>query len=244
MNITKEMIIGETVAKDYRTASIFQKYHIDFCCKGNRSIEEACISKKTDVNALLKDMNEVINQNNTDSINFNSWPLDLLTDYIEKKHHRYVEEKTPVLLKYLQKVAQVHGEHHPELLEIRRLFNESATILAAHMKKEELVLFPFIRKMVTAHRTHQDLVAPHFGTVQNPVHMMMHEHDVEGDRFRKIAELTNQYNPLEDACNTYRVTYSLLQEFDNDLHLHIHLENNILFPKALELEKEFNSVTA
>ncbi len=119
-------------------------------------------------------------------------------------------------------------------------YNEGVTLLqlAAHMKKEELILFPYIRRMVAAKNNHEDIGQPGFGTVQNPIHMMMQEHEVEGERFRKMSELSNLYTPPDYACNTYKVAYSLLKEFEADLHLHIHLENNILFPKAIELEKE------
>ncbi len=236
MNITEENKIGELVAQNYRTAAVFKRHKIDFCCKGNRSLKEVCDDKKIDLNALLPELKEAVNQNDSTSIDFNSWDLDLLADYIEKKHHRYVEEHIPMLQQYLHKLCRVHGDRHPELLEINEHFHQCAGALTAHMKKEELVLFPYIRKMVKSKQTHENIQPPHFGTVENPVRMMMHEHDVEGERFRTIAQLTNQYTPPEDACNTYRVTYNLLQEFENDLHLHIHLENNILFPKAVEME--------
>ena len=109
-----------------------------------------------------------------------------------------------------------------------------------HMKKEELILFPFIRKMAKAKQENTKLDTPNFGTVQNPIEMMMEEHTTEGDRFRKIETLSNNYTPPEDACNTYRVTFALLNEFEQDLHMHIHLENNILFPRAIELEKQLS----
>ena len=139
---------------------------------------------------------------------------------------------------FLDKLCKVHGERHPELFEINKLFNETAQELSAHLKKEELILFPFIKKMANAKRKGSTIEAPAFGTVENPVHMMEHEHTAEGDRFARIAELTNHYTPPADACNTYRVTYAMLEEFENDLHTHIHIENNILFPKSIQLEKE------
>ena len=143
---------------------------------------------------------------------------------------------------FLDKLCKVHGDRHPELFEINAIFNESARDLAAHLKKEELVLFPFIKQMVKAKISGEDVLQPHFGTVENPVNMMMHEHTTEGERFEKIAQLTHNYAPPADACNTYRVTFAMLQDFENDLHKHIHLENNILFPKSIKLEKEFVAV--
>ncbi len=233
-----EKPIGQIVAEDYRTAQIFKNHKIDFCCQGNRSIQDAANKKKIDAQVLINEIKEVQLGEQDGTIDFKSWPLDLLADYIEKKHHRYVEERIPVLKPYLEKLCRVHGERHPELFEITEHFNKSAGELAAHMKKEEIILFPAIRKMVQAKQTGKKLEKPHFGTVQNPIQMMMAEHETEGERFRLIDELSNNYTPPQDACNTYRVTLALLQEFENDLHRHIHLENNILFPKAAELEKE------
>ena len=240
MNIQQDQIIGELVANDYRTASVFKKYGIDFCCQGNRTINDACEAKKIDEKLVVDDLNNLLNSKADGGIDFQSWPLDLLADYIEKKHHRYVEEKSMEIKPYLDKICRVHGERHPELLEIKEHFNATAGELAMHMKKEELILFPFIKKMVKAKQENTKLDKPNFGTVENPIQMMMDEHTTEGDRFRKIEEISNNYTPPEDACNTYRVTFALLNEFEQDLHMHIHLENNILFPRAIELEKQLN----
>lgn len=174
------------------------------------------------------------------NIDFNSWELDLLADYIEKTHHRYVLTKIEEIKPYLNKVTRVHGEHNPELKEIEILFNQSAQELSQHLQKEEMILFPFIRNMVNSKMEEKPLFFPHFGTVENPIAMMKHEHQNEGERFEKIAELSNQYTPPSHACNTYRVTFALLKEFEDNLHQHIHLENNILFPKAIKMEKEFH----
>lgn len=238
MTIQENNIIGELVAKDYRSASVFKKYGIDFCCQGNRTIEDACDAKNLDSKSVVTDLNNINQEKDTGSTDYQSWPLDLLADYIEKKHHRYVQEKTLEIQPYLDKICKVHGDRHAELFEIKNEFNASAGELAAHMKKEELILFPFVKKMVKAKLEGAKVDAAHFGTVKNPIQMMMDEHTVEGDRFRKIEEISNSYTPPQDACNTYRVTFALLKEFEQDLHLHIHLENNILFPKAIEMEKE------
>ncbi|WP_370478947.1 iron-sulfur cluster repair di-iron protein [Tamlana flava] len=231
--------IGQFVADDYRTAAVFSRYGIDFCCKGQRTIEEVCNKKDIETSQLLDELEVLLNSKTDQTIDYKSWPLDLLVDYIEKKHHRYVEEKIPVLLQFLDKLCKVHGERHPELFKINELFKESATDLAAHMKKEELILFPFVKKMVAAKIGETTIRTPKFGAVINPIEMMKQEHDNEGERFRQIAQLTNHYSPPQDACNTYQVTYAMLQEFEQDLHLHIHLENNILFPKAMKLEQQF-----
>ncbi|WP_366182659.1 iron-sulfur cluster repair di-iron protein [Flavobacterium ovatum] len=239
METLEKITIGEYVAKDFRTAALFSKYGIDFCCKGNRTVEEVCEKKAVKPEDLQIEIEAVLNTKSDSGIDFNAWPLDLLADYIEKTHHRYVEEKTPTLLQFLDKLCKVHGASHPELFKINELFKGCAGELTQHMKKEELMLFPFIKKMVTASISDELIAQPHFGTVKNPIAMMMAEHEAEGDRFAKIVELTNNYTPPADACNTYKVTFAMLQEFEQDLHKHIHLENNILFPKAVALEKEF-----
>jgi regulator of cell morphogenesis and NO signaling len=237
MNKTIEKTIGQLVAEDYRTAQVFKGHKIDFCCKGNRTLSEVSTKKGLDLEALLEELASVQSKVREDLPDFKTWPLDLLADYIEKKHHRYVEKQIPVLQQYLNKLCKVHGSRHPELFNILEEFNTSARELAMHMKKEELVLFPWIRKMVAGPTGTDTMEAPHFGTVGNPIQMMMQEHDNEGERFRKISDLSNAYTPPADACNTYRVAFSLLQEFEEDLHRHIHLENNILFPKSEQLEK-------
>lgn len=171
--------------------------------------------------------------------NFQDFKLDDLVDYIEDNHHQYVSQAIPVIQQYLDKVCKVHGAHRPELFQIHELFSESAEELSHHMMKEELVLFPFVKRMAQAQRDNEKLELPGYGSVENPIAMMKHEHNTEGERFRKIAEISNDYQPPAEACNTYRVVFALLKEFEEDLHKHIHLENNILFPKAIELEKAF-----
>ncbi|MGI9527823.1 MAG: iron-sulfur cluster repair di-iron protein [Weeksellaceae bacterium] len=238
MELTAQSNIGKLVADNYKTASVFKKHGIDFCCQGNRSIEDACTRKKIDSEKVLRELSEVYNSSNDENIDFKSWPLDLLADYIEKKHHRYVEEKSQEIIPFLYKVSQVHGERHPELLEIYQHFMASTQDLAAHLKKEELILFPYVRKVVKAQQGTTTLEQPHFGKAENPIEVMMGEHDVEGERFRKIAALSDNYTPPADACSTYKVTFAMLKEFEDDLHHHIHLENNILFPRTIALEEQ------
>ncbi|MBF6641602.1 iron-sulfur cluster repair di-iron protein [Flavobacterium sp. J49] len=240
MNALEQITVGELVAGDFRTAAVFSKYGIDFCCKGNRTLEEVCEKKGLDSNAIEDELIAVLESKSDSSIDFKSWPTDLLIDYIEKTHHRYVEEKSIALLFYLDKLCKVHGQRHPELFEIALHFKICAGELAQHMKKEELILFPFVKKMFYALRDNTNIEQPHFGTVDNPIAMMQDEHENEGERFRKIAQLTNDYNPPADACETYKVTFAMLKEFEQDLHKHIHLENNIVFPKAKAMEAKFN----
>jgi regulator of cell morphogenesis and NO signaling len=242
MEITSKSTIGEIVANDFRTAAVFSKYSIDFCCKGHRTIAEVCKKRDITENILMQQLQIAKESPANQSFDYKSWPVDLLTDYIEKTHHRYVEEKTPVLLQFLNKVCRVHGEIHPELHEINTIFNASASDLAAHMKKEETELFPFIREMKKAKDKGLSFQTPVFGSIENQVLLMKEDHLGEGQRFKKIAALTNDYTPPAGACNTYKVTFSMLQEFESNLYKHIHMENNILFPKAIKLEKNFKRV--
>ncbi len=238
----KEKTIGEVVAEDYRTATVFKSYGIDFCCNGGRSVQEACEQKGISPESVFKSLEETKSEAiGRSAEDHNSWPLDLLVDLIEKRHHTYVEKAITDLKPFLSKLVKVHGSKHPELVEIEELFLESAGDLTQHMKKEELILFPFVRKMVAAEKEDRSVPAPHFGTIQSPVSMMMEEHENEGVRFRRISELSADFTPPEDGCNTYKATYALLKEFEEDLHRHIHLENNILFPRAVELEKKLKN---
>ena len=241
MDINSQTIIGDVVSGDYRTATIFANYAIDFCCNGNRTLEKGAEEAQINLESLLFALNNLDTKNGLANTNYQLWDLDFLADYIYHNHHKYVEEKIPVIKQYLDKICSVHGKEHPELLEINALFKEGAGELTQHMKKEELILFPFIKKMILAEKNGQNLETPHFGTVENPIAMMQEEHNAEGERYRKISALSNNYTLPLGACNSYRVTYGLLQEFEKDLHLHIHLESNILFKKALALEKKLNN---
>lgn len=232
--------IRDFVAADFRTAAVFSKHKIDFCCKGNRPISEVCEQKNIDLDAIVYDLNKVLNSQSDQSIDYRSWPSDLLADYIEKKHHRYVLEKTPVLRQFLDRLCKVHGARNPELFKVNELFTASTDELLRHMKDEESIVFPYVREMVEAKNNGAPKPPTEkFGTVENPIEQMLHEHEAEGERFREISEITNDYTPPADACNTYRVAYQMLEEFEKDLHLHIHLENNILFLDAIEMEKTF-----
>jgi len=229
--------ISDIVSSNLKAADIFEKYNIDFCCGGHITIDEACREQGLDRDKIVAELEQ--NQNgDSDTQYIQSLNPAELADYIERKHHAYVTENIPVLKQYLDKICSVHGDNHPELFEIRDLFEESAGNLSQHMKKEELILFPFIRKMQQAKEAGTSLESPHFGDVSHPITMMREEHENEGARFEEIDSLSESYNPPPDACNTYMVTYHKLHEFEKDLHRHIHLENNILFPDAEKMYKE------
>lgn len=230
--------IGELVAEDYRLASVFKKYGIDFCCGGGRTVEAACMAKKIDYDTMERELFAATQgRDTTGQSQAAGWDLDFLADYIVNIHHRYVRESIPLLLEFTTKVARVHGHANPEVVAIAELFEEVAAEMSSHIVKEEEILFPQIKRLVAAQRNGASPEAPAFGTVQNPIRVMEHEHDRAGDLMKRIAILSNQYTPPEHACNTYRVSFAKLQEFEDDLHRHVHLENNILFPRAALLEE-------
>lgn len=230
--------IGELVSQDWRRAEIFKKYGIDYCCGGKRTIAEACEKKGIDTTRLEADLQNIDNRTSDNQNNFNRWELDFLVDYIINVHHKYVTEAIPFLDELSIKVSRVHGENHPELSEIERHAQGVIEELTLHMHKEEMILFPYIKQLVEAKRTNTAIVPPFFGTIANPIQMMEEEHVSAGGAMEAIEELSNRFTPPVDACMSYRVLFAKLQEFQQDLHQHIHLENNILFPKAVQLERE------
>jgi len=223
--------VGQIVAQNFRTAKVFSSHGIDFCCNGGISLQAACQKLDIDQEVVIKELKDALNVPLAE--NFRDMPMDELTRYIQEVHHTYIRNTIPALTSYLKKIAAVHGQSHPELLEVRDLFLLSAEELLKHMSKEEKILFPYIQEMSRAHQENRAYAQSKFGHVKNPIAMMNEEHETEGDRFKKIAELTNNYSLPNDACQTYKVAFSLLQEFEQDLHKHIHLENNILFPSAI-----------
>jgi regulator of cell morphogenesis and NO signaling len=238
----KSETIGEMVASDYRKAEVFRKYGLDFCCGGKKTLEKACEKKGLDVVEVKKALKAVEDDFTTNTEDHNSWELDFLADYIINKHHKYIENSHPMLFEFSQKVARVHGSRHAEVVDIAHYYNEVAEELQLHMHKEEMILFPYIKKLAIAKRNGTPMERPQFGSIQNPINMMEAEHESAGGNMEKIRELSNNFTPPEDACNSYRVLFAKLKEYEADLHHHIHLENNILFKKAIELEKElFNS---
>lgn len=236
--INNDTKIGLIVAEDSRTAAVFDSYGIDFCCGGDRTLEEVCEARNLGLELVIEAINQVKDTNTDVPHDFNSWDLGLLADYIEKVHHKFVKESIPNLLALLDKICKVHGDNHKELLKIKDLFTASATELLSHMAMEENIIFPFIKQLIQNKAPKDKLQQPFFGNIQHPINRMLEEHTIEGARFEEIKQLAANYTPPEDACITFDSTYNLLHQFEDDLHLHIHLENNILFPKAIKLEKE------
>lgn len=234
----KPLTVGEIVAADYRKAEIFKKHGIDFCCGGKKSLQKVCREKGMDVIQLEAELNALDNTTGKRTHDFASWDPAFLADYIVNTHHKYVLETIPVLYQYLEKVSNVHGHMHPETVQIFSLFKQVAAELNHHMIKEEEILFPYIKQLVRAKKEGAGRSEDMFGSVAQPIRVMEHEHDLVGNLMKQIAELSSGFTPPQGACGTYRVSYGKLKEFEEDLHEHIHLENNILFPAAIILEQE------
>ncbi|MCE7924606.1 MAG: iron-sulfur cluster repair di-iron protein [Haliscomenobacteraceae bacterium CHB4] len=231
------LTVGEMVVADYRKAEVFRKYGIDYCCGGKKPLEETCRKKGIDPQVVQKELDALDMLPAEEQQHFDEWALDMLADYIVERHHRYVVESLPMLYELTAKVARVHGDRHPELVEIARLFDDVAVELQMHMHKEERMLFPYISTLAANLREGKPAPVPVFGSVENPIRMMEAEHESAGGNMEEIRRLSSDYTPPADACTSYRVLFAKLDEFEQDLHQHVHLENNILFPKAIQMEK-------
>lgn len=236
MQNIENLTIAEIVAQDYRTSDVFRKHRIDFCCGGKISLLDAKQQYGIEPETLVNEITEVLSSNTGAAHAYNEWDLDFLADFIERTHHQFVKQEIPVLEAYLSKIADVHGVNHPELHDVKRLFLASAEALTTHLEEEEKVLFPMIRQLVKASKQGNSTQDFQEEVLAHSVSKLIGEHETEGDRFKEIAQLTSQYSIPEDACNTYMVAISKLAAFEQDLHQHIHLENNILFPKAIAME--------
>ncbi len=232
--------VAEAVSDNIKMADVFKENGIDFCCGGAISIKKACADKKIDFETVKSELNQM-NHTKSKTNDYNSWDLGFLADFILNTHHKYVSEESVVLLQYSNKVAKVHATHYPQVIEINNITEALVAELTSHMQKEEMILFPFIKDLATAKKTGINVELPHFGTIKNPINIMDSEHDAAGDMIKKLAQLTNDFTPPEGACNTFKALYAKLEEFQNDLFQHIHLENNILFPKAILLEEDIVS---
>jgi len=237
MKIVEDTIVGDLVANDYTYSDIFYRHKIDFCCGGGKSIGEVCNSKgwnKTEIQALLVTLNKHL-PHASENLSVKSLSTDELIAHILNHHHRYIEEQAPIIQRYLDKIARVHGERHLELFQIALLFKKATDNLIPHLKKEELILFPNVKQLLEkADLNADETVRSQFDQVIND---LSDDHTMEGELFALIAELSNNYTPPADACNTYKVAFAKLKEFESDLHRHVHLENNVLFKRIQDLVK-------
>lgn len=234
-NITGTTTIGEIVAIDYRTAEIFEKHGIDFCCGGQMPLAAACQAAGIELAALTSELEALQHAPVDRSQNYSSWSLAFLADYIVNTHHAYLKDNDEQIAAYARKVASVHGERHPEVVRITTLFEQIATDLVAHLKAEEEVFFPALKRAEAARTAGGEPIAKDRETIRATLITLQREHEEVGDAIHDIRRLANDFRLPADACNTFMLTYRKLEEFEQDLHKHVHLENNILFPKAARL---------
>jgi regulator of cell morphogenesis and NO signaling len=228
--------VGELVAADFRRAEIFERFGIDFCCGGRRLLADACRAAAADPTEVIHAL-ETLRRPDVGDDDVTRWPIPRLIDHIVSVHHAYVRSALPVISQHLSKLISAHGPQHAELLRVGAYFSLLSTDLQQHLRKEEHVLFPYVRDLATQQGSAAVTQSP-FGTVENPIRMMEREHSEAGDAMRIIRELTHGYSTPQDGCTTYGTTMAELQHFESDLHRHVHLENNVLFPAAVRLERQ------
>ena len=239
MSVTTEKTVRELALENPAATRVFEKLGIDYCCGGNQSLEQACRAANLPVDQVLDSL-EMAEQTTRATQKIHDWQTEALGDlvaHIKSTHHNYTREEIARLGPLLDKVCSVHGKNHPELLHVRASFAGLAQELTMHMMKEEMVLFPYIVRMEEAVIQHEPVLPPPFGSVQNPVAMMEQEHESAGAALRAMRQASSGYTPPVEACVSYQTLYNALLEFEADLHQHIHLENNILFPRAIAMEQ-------
>jgi regulator of cell morphogenesis and NO signaling len=240
MNFSNETKVKDIALANPEARKILEDAGVDYCCGGGKSLHEACLHADASADEILKRLWENSAHVRPDEKAWQSAPLEDLTRHIREKHHRYVREAIGRVKTLLEKVKAKHGEHHPEIADVQKLFAEVAQEMIMHMQKEEQILFPYIDALERSVNGEESLEPPFFQTIRNPIHAMMKEHDSAGELVRQIRKATGEYAPPMDACTSYKALYQDLREFEADLHQHVHLENNILFPRAVEMETAVN----
>jgi len=235
MKITSNSSIGEIVAADFRTARVFEKYGIDFCCGGHASLAASCTEKEIDHNLIEEELESIKNEPVERSQNYTAWALPFLADYIVNTHHVYLNENMEQIAAYANKIAGVHGGHHPELHEIAAIFGKIIADMVPHLNEEEEILFPAIKRVEASSIAGLTKEVKDSELIRLSLEKLQKEHETIGDAVHAIRHLTKDYAIPGDVCNTFKITYQKLEEFENDLHKHVHLENNILFLKAAQL---------
>jgi regulator of cell morphogenesis and NO signaling len=230
--MTATATVGQLVAERPARARVFERFGIDYCCGGKKPLTQACHEKGVDVNAVMQELSQADARPSAEERDWSKASLTELADHIEATHHQYLKAELPRLASLTQKVASVHGQRHPELIEVFQIFAEFKQELDAHLMKEEQILFPMIRQLEAS----AEPVQFHCGSIQNPIRVMVMEHDSAGDALQRMRELTQDYAVPADACNTYRAMLDALTQLEADMHQHVHKENNILFPRAVEAE--------
>jgi regulator of cell morphogenesis and NO signaling len=239
-HINPSSFVTDIVTHDYRTADVFRKYDIDFCCGGKWPLEEACSSRGLNIENVVEELEKVIHiPAPKASIDFNEWDIDFLSDYILNVHHRYLKKALPSAKGHVAHFLEGHKSKFPELAELELIIRRLMKEIPPHMQQEEEIIFPYIRQIHRAYYNGQSYARLLVKTLRKPVEeVMMSEHQSVVKNLQRMRELTNNYTSPANACLTHKVTFSKLKEMDTDLIEHIHLETNILFPKAIAMEKE------
>jgi regulator of cell morphogenesis and NO signaling len=231
------LLVKDLVTENFHAAELFEKLGIDFCCRGNRPLREALNEKQISEAKFLEELNRVNQSASADNQRYSEWDLNFLAQYIVNNHHGYVKNSIPVITAHIEKVLNAHGKKYPYIEEVQKEFSLVANEMINHMAKEEKILFPLIRYLVDTKNFGEKPKNAGYGTIRNPIRQMESEHVSAGGAMERIRNLTSGYSLPADACTTFRVTFEELNEFESDLHKHVHLENNILFPRAIELEE-------
>lgn len=240
LKIEPSSFVTDIVTSDYRTADVFRKYDIDFCCGGKWPLETICQNKDLDTKNIVKELQNVVTQTASNAaIDFDTWDIDFLSDYILNVHHRYLNKALPEIKEQTTKFLDGHRKKFPELEEIEIIIKKFLREIPPHMKQEEEIFFPYIKQIFYAHKNKESYARLLIRTLRKPLEeVMLKEHETTGLNLYRLRIITNDYTPPENACLSHRVTFSKLKELDNDLVQHIHLESNILFPKAIAMEQE------
>jgi regulator of cell morphogenesis and NO signaling len=232
----KQHTLAAIVADRHEAAAVFEKYQLDFCCKGKRTLQQACEEKNIPVEPIIEELQQVFDPGAglQDQV-ISALSIPQLVDYIVLKHHVYVKHAMPVIIQHLERVATKHGDRFPYMRQVFQLFAALKEEMDCHMQKEEMVLFPRIKEVEKAVQQQNTPSALNAGYISQPIHMMETEHEDAGNLMAQIRQLTNDYTPPADACTTFRISLAELKAFELDLHQHVHLENNILFPRIVQI---------
>lgn len=236
MNFNNETKMKDIALANPAARQVLEDAGLDYCCGGGKSLHEACLPANVAPEEILRRLRQNPRETSPEDLNWMAAPLCELTRHIRGKHHRYVREAIPRTRALSDKVSTKHGQNHTELFDIGKLFAEVGREMILHMQKEEQILFPYIDTLERTVNAHGSVEPPFFQTVKNPIHAMMREHDAAGDLVRQIRVLSSDYTPPQGACTSFKALYEALREFEVDLRQHVHLENNVLFPRAVELE--------
>jgi len=237
MSVIMDKTVRELALENPAATRVFEKLGIDYCCGGNQSLEQACRAAQLPIQNVLDALDAAGKPVHAQETNWQSEPLADLVAHIKSTHHKYTREEIARLAPLFDKVCSVHGKNHPELSDVHTTFQGLAQELTTHLMKEEMVLFPYIVRMEEAVIQQEPVLPAPFGSVGNPIAMMEHEHDSAGNALRAMRQASGGYAPPPEACVSYQTLYRALADFEADLHQHIHLENNILFPRAVAMEQ-------